>query len=177
MSAKVFIGISLDGYIADRDGGLNFLTDPPNPNNLDYGFVEFMLKIDGLVIGRKTFEAIRKSSPRWPFSKPTFVLSKTLKAAPEELKGKVEVFAGTPHEIVRAMKMKKSNRLYIDGGLVIRSFLDEDLIDEMTIIQMPVLLGGGTKLFGTLTSHMEFEHINTEIFQNGLIKTRYKRKH
>lgn len=177
MSVKVFIGISLDGYIADRNGGLNFLTDAPNPNNLDYGFVEFMLRIDGLVMGRKTFEAICKSSPKWPFSKPTYVLSKTLKEVPEKLKGKVEIFAGIPHEVIRAMKEKKATRLYIDGGKVIRSFLNEDLVDEMTLIQMPVLLGGGTQLFGSLSEHMEFEHINTEVFQNGLLKTRYRRKH
>ena len=177
MSVKVFIGISLDGYMADRDGGLNFLTDPPNPNNLDYGFVDFMLRIDGLVMGRKTFEAITKSSPKWPFSKPTFVLSKSLKEVPENLRGKVEIFAGIPHEVVRAMKMKKATRLYIDGGQVIRSFLSEDLVDEITLIQMPILLGGGTPLFGSLPKHMAFEHINTEVFQNGLLKTRYRRKH
>ncbi|WP_155159173.1 dihydrofolate reductase family protein [Sansalvadorimonas verongulae] len=176
MSVKIFIGISLDGYIADRDGGLNFLTDPPNPNNLDYGFMEFMLRIDGLVMGRKTFEAVLKSSPKWPFSKPTFVLSKTLKEVPENLEGRVDIFAGTPHEVVRAMKMKKLTRLYIDGGKVIRSFLSEDLVDEITLIQMPILLGGGTQLFGSLGAHMEFEHINTEVFQNGLLKSRYHRK-
>lgn len=58
MSNIVFIGTSLDGYIADREGKLDFLQSVTNPENIDFGFSDFMATIDALLMGRKTFEAV-----------------------------------------------------------------------------------------------------------------------
>ena len=56
MSNTVFIATSLDGYIADKDGGLDWLHSIPNPDNLDMGWVNFIDRIDALVMGQRTFD-------------------------------------------------------------------------------------------------------------------------
>ena len=83
MSNIVFIATSLDGYIADKDGGLDWLQSIPNPENLDMGYVELIDLIDALVMGRKTFEKVCSFDCDLPYSKPVLVLSKFMKSIPE----------------------------------------------------------------------------------------------
>lgn len=66
--------------------------------------------------------------------------------------------------------------LYIDGGTTIQSFLKEDLIDEMIITVLPILLGGGSPLFGELSQPMRFEHIKTEVMLNAMVQNHYRRR-
>jgi len=88
MPNVVYIATSLDGYIADANGSLDWLNTVPNPDSTDYGFADFMDGIDALVMGRKTFETVLGFGGDWPYSKPVFVLSSTLKALPETLQCK-----------------------------------------------------------------------------------------
>ena len=72
MLAGVFIGTSLDGYIARTDGALDFL--PPGGGE-PHGYAEFMATVDALVIGRKTYETVLDFD-EWPYgAKSVFVLS------------------------------------------------------------------------------------------------------
>ncbi|VFQ43243.1 dihydrofolate reductase family protein [Desulfoluna butyratoxydans] len=103
MSISVYIGISLDGYIADRDGGLDWLQSVPNPDNLDFGWGEFMGGIDAIVMGRRTFEAVCGFDCDWPYSKPVYVLSRTLKSLPKGYEGKAELVGGTLAEVVKTL--------------------------------------------------------------------------
>lgn len=176
MSNIVFIGTSLDGYIADREGKLDFLQSVPNPENIDFGFSNFMANIDALLMGRKTFETVYGFGGEWPYSKPVFVLSSSMTSVPDGLKDKVETVDGPLGEVVELLNQKGFTRLYIDGGEVIHSFLNEDMIDELIISQIPILLGGGTPLFGVLPKHLEFEHVGTEVLLNAIVQSRYKRK-
>ncbi|MDX2415667.1 MAG: dihydrofolate reductase family protein, partial [Bacteroidales bacterium] len=63
----------------------------------------------------------------------------------------------------------------IDGGSTIQSFLKEDLIDEIIITTIPILLGGGSPLFGELHKEMRFEHVKSEIFLDTRVQDHYKR--
>jgi len=92
------------------------------------------------------------------------------------LEDKVVLIQGTPEEIVFNLNAKGYKNLYIDGASVIQEFLKEDLIDEMIINKIPILLGGGTSLFGDLSEHIMFEHISTEILLNEMVMSHYKRK-
>ena len=85
---SVFIATSLDGYIADKNGGIDWLHSIPNPENDDMGYVEFNNEIDALVMGRTTFETVLGFDVEWPYDKPVFVLSNKLKEIPESHKGK-----------------------------------------------------------------------------------------
>lgn len=173
---SVFIAASLDGYIADKNGGINWLQSIPNPENDDMGFVEFTNGIDALVMGRITFETVIGFDVPWPYNKPVFVLSKKLKEIPKSHKNKAYLVKGTLTEILDQIHKKGHQRLYIDGGTTIRNFLKADFIDKMILTTIPILLGGGSSLFGELTNEMNFELIETKTFLNQITQRHYKRK-
>ena len=174
MANYIYIATTIDGFIADKDGGLAWLVEIPNPDNIDYGFADFMKKIDAVIMGRKTFEKVL-SFDKWPYSKKVFVLSNTLKEIPENLSGKVELISGELKQIITNLKKKGLNNLYIDGGKTIQSFLKQDLIDEMIITRVPILLGDGIPLFAYLDRPIKFQEMETEVFNNFLVKTCYRK--
>lgn len=176
MANIVFIATSLDGYIADREGGLDWLQSVPNPDNLDFGWAAFMDRIDAIVMGRNTFEKVCSFDCDWPYSKPVFVLSNSMSSMPEAYEGKAELIKGPLPEVLGSIALKGYQHLYIDGGVTVQSFLREDLIDEMIITLIPTLLGGGFPLFGELPQHMAFEHVKTEVFLDAMVQNHYRRR-
>jgi len=173
---KVFIATSLDGYIADKNGKIDWLHSVPNPGNDDMGYVEFINSMDALVMGRTTFETVCGFDVDWPYDKPVFVLSNKLKEIPESHKEKAFLVNGSLTEILDQIYEKGFNKLYIDGGTTIRNFLKEDLIDEMILTTIPILLGGGSPLFSELPKELEFELIKTKTYLNQVTQHHYKRK-
>lgn len=174
MKASVYIATSLDGFIATRDGGLEWLTTIPNPENSDFGFAAFLGKIDALVMGRNTFEKVL-SFDAWPYTQPVFVLSRSLPSLPSQIKGKAELVASDVDQLWVQLEQRGYQQLYIDGGQVIRSFLKQDLIDELFITQVPVLLGEGIPLFGDIGQVLAWRHVRTEVWAGGLVKNCYRR--
>ncbi len=172
---KVFIATSLDGYIADKNGGIDWLHAIPNPDNIDMGYGAFTSKIDALVMGRTTFETVCGFDMDWPYQKPVFVLSNSLANLPEEYKDKAELVKGPLTDILAKVHNKGYYNLYIDGGRTIQSFLKEDLIDEMTITIIPYLLGGGIPLFGALPEKLEFECVDSKIYLGKIVQNRFVR--
>ncbi|MGI9276141.1 MAG: dihydrofolate reductase family protein [Endozoicomonas sp.] len=175
MSNIVYIATSLDGYIADSDGGLDWLQTVPNPEHDDFGFAEFMAGIDALVMGRNTFDVVCGFGGEWPYPKPVFVLSSSLKEIPAEYKDKAELVCGSLKEVVESLRQRGFNNLYTDGGKTIQSFLQAGMIDEMIITRIPILLGGGIPLFGSLPEHMTFEHVGTKVLLDALVQSHYRR--
>lgn len=175
-SNRVFIGTSLDGYIADRHGGLEWLELVPNPDGLDLGYYAFMESIDALVMGRHSYETVLGFGIDWPYQKPVFVLSNSLSEVPQELVGKIEFIAGSLNEVLAKIHAKGFHHLYIDGGKTVQGFFQQDLIDEMIITQIPVLLGGGVPLFGELPAMLEFELIDSKVMLSHLVQRHYRRK-
>lgn len=176
MSNIVYIATSLDGYIADKDGGLDWLNSIPNPENLDFGWGNFMTRIDAIIMGRNTFEVVCNFDCEWPYTKPVFVLSNSLTSLPDEYNGKAELINGPLGDVLKTINGKGHTNLYIDGGVTIQGFLKEDLIDEMIITVIPILLGGGTPLFGELPKPIMFEHRKTEVLLNAMVQNHYRIK-
>jgi dihydrofolate reductase len=174
MANKVFVGTSLDGYIADRDNGLDFLEIVPNPDELDLGFFSFIEGVDAVLMGRKTFESVLSFDMPW-YAKPVFVFSSTLKKIPPHLKGKVEIVSDPLKDVVKVLTVQGLKDFYIDGGQLIQSFLAEDMIDELIITQVPVLIGGGTPLYSLLPKHLEFELVKSEVLLQALVQSHYRR--
>lgn len=172
----VFIATSLDGYIADKNGGIDWLNSIPNPDNDDMGYIKFSNEIDALVMGRTTFETVCGFDLDWPYHKPVFVLSNSLSDIPKTHKGKAFLVKGTLEEILDQIYEKGYDRLYIDGGTTIRNFLKADLIDEMIITTIPILLGGGSPLFSDLPNKLEFELVESKIYLNQITQHHYRRK-
>lgn len=170
----VYIATSIDGFIAKKDGGIDWLHELPNPTGSDYGYSDFMREIDSLVMGRNTFEKVL-SFGTWPYDKLVYVASTTLNEVPEELAGKVKFISGSPQEMVALINAEGYSRLYIDGGQLIQSFLAADIIDELIISRIPILLGSGISLFGELVEPLNYEHKETKVYDNTLVKSHYLR--
>lgn len=172
----VFIGRSLDGYIAGKNGELDWLDSVPNPDNVEMGFTDLMQEIDAIVMGRNSFEVVCGFDGPWFYTKPIFVLSNSLREIPEKYQDKASLTKGSPSEILNELHGKGFFKLYIDGGKTIQDFLKADLIDELRITTIPILLGGGFPLFGELQQPLMFEHIESKLFLNQLVQDCYKRK-
>ncbi len=176
MSNIVYIATSLDGYIADKEGKLDWLDEIPNPDKMDFGFADFIARTDAIVMGRNTFDTVINFDCEWPYTKPVFVLSHSLKSIPEKYAEKAELIYGSPTSVINRINQKGYYELYIDGGITIQNFLKENLIDEMIITTIPILLGGGSPLFGDLTNPIRFEHVKTDVLLNALIQSHYRKR-
>jgi len=174
MSNYVFVATSLDGFIADENGEIDWLIEVPNPDKNDYGYAELMKNTDALVMGRSTFEKVLTFG-EWFYTKPVFVLSNSLTKIPENLIGKVEIVKGDIQDVVKNLNQQGYKRLYIDGGKLIQGFLKEDLIDELIINKIPILLGKGIPLFGDIDQKLKFKHTKTEVFNDSLVMSYYSR--
>jgi len=170
MTVSVFIGASVDGFIARPDGALDFL--PPGGGE-PHGYDEFIASVDVLVIGRKTFETVL-AFPAWPYGQKRVVV---LSSRPIDLSavrgGVVEQMAGDPAEIVSKLASEGAHHLYVDGGMTIQRFLRAGLIQRIIITRVPVLIGEGIPLFGTLVHDIPLRHVATQHYPSGLVKTEY----
>jgi dihydrofolate reductase len=170
MKASVFIATSVDGYIARPDGALDWL--PPGHGE-EHGYDEFYASVDALVIGRKTFDVVT-AFPEWPYGpKPVIVLSTTLSKVDAPAGAACEVMSGTPSEIARRLAQRGFKHLYVDGGETIQGFLEAGLIQRIIITRIPVLLGSGIPLFGTLSRDIRLQHVATRSYASGLVQTEY----
>lgn len=174
---SIFIATSIDGYIADKDGKIDFLHSIPNPEHDDMGYADFMQRIDAIIMGRNTFETVCGFEIEWPYSKPVFVLSRSLKEIPSPHHKNAQLVQGELEEVLHKIHAQGYHQLYIDGGQCIQSFFQEDLIDEMIVTQIPVLLGGGIPLFGALPSSLGFRCIESKIFLDQVVQNRFIRSH
>ncbi len=174
MKTTVYIATSLDGFIARKDGNIDWMINIENPTNDDYGYADFTSTIDAIVMGRGTFEKVL-SFPSWPYEKRVFVLSTTLKDVPSNLEGKVNLLSLTPKDLLSHLSKEGYSSIYVDGGKTIQGFLKQDLIDELIVTKIPVLIGSGIPLFGHLDHDLGFQHMETKTYPNGLVKSHYKR--
>jgi len=174
ISGHVFIATSIDGFIARRDGGIDWL-EKYVVSGEDTGYGRFMDSVDGLVMGRGTFEKAM-SFDAWPFSKPVVVMSSTLSELdlPAGLAGKVRISRLSPDQLLAVLASEGWRRVYVDGGQVIRSFLAMGLIADMVLTRVPVLLGDGISLFGAMVDQIALRHVGTVAFASGLVQSKYE---
>jgi dihydrofolate reductase len=171
MQLSVFVGTSLDGFIARRNGAYDFL---PADGGEPHGYNEFMASIDALVIGRKTFETVL-ALPEWPYGDKQVVVLSTRPLDLSKLRGaRVEQMSGTPQEIHSQLSSRGFKHVYIDGGITVQGFLRAGLIQRITITRVPVLIGDGIPLFGSLPHDMQLRHIATQAYKSGLVKSEYE---
>ncbi len=171
MTVSVFVGTSVDGFIARSNGSFDFL---PADGGEPHGYDEFISSVDALVIGRNTFETVL-SLPAWPYGKKRVVV---LSSRPIDLsavrEGVVEQMAGSPTEIVARLAATGARHLYVDGGITIQKFLRAGLVQSITITRVPVLIGSGIPLFGALPRDLRLRHVGTRQYPSGLVKSEYQ---
>lgn len=171
MLVSVFIGASVDGFIARADDSLDWL---PEGGGEPHGYTEFMASVDVIVIGRKTFEKVLTLGPWHYGDKRVVILSNRQIDLSAAVGGVVEQMAGPPAEIVSRLAASGARHLYIDGGITIQGFLRAGLIQRLTITRVPVLIGDGIPLFGALPGDIRLRHIETTHYPSGLVKTEYQ---
>ena len=175
MRISVYIATSLDGYIARPNGDIEWLERLGNPGESeDYGYGAFMNSVDCLVIGRNTFEKVL-SFPKWPYeNKRIIVLSSSLKDVPEQVRDKVELHSGDALDLASRLEAEGCTRIYVDGGKTIQSFLREGLITDIILTRVPILIGEGLPLFGSLPNDVLLQHVKTESFASGFVQSTYE---
>jgi dihydrofolate reductase len=170
MTISVFVGTSLDGFIARPNGDLDFL--PPGGGE-PHGYDEFIASVDAIVIGRKTFETVLTLGP-WPYGKKRVVV---LSSRPVDLSAAagsdVEQMAGSPAQIVAHLAATGAHHLYVDGGITVQQFLRAGLIQRLIVTRVPVLIGSGIPLFGTLPHDIQLRHVGTRQYPSGLVSSEY----
>ena len=173
MTVSVFVGASVDGFIARPNGDLDWL--PPDGGE-PHGYDEFIGSVDAIVIGRKTFDSVL-GFEAWPYGpKRVVVLSNRHLdlSRVQGLGGVVEQMAGTPSEIVARLIATGVSHAYVDGGLTIQGFLRAGLIQRLVITRVPVLIGEGIPLFGPLLHDVRLRHLSTRHFPSGLVQSEYE---
>lgn len=171
MAVTVFVGASVDGFIARQNHDLDWL---PEGGGEPHGYEEFLAGVDALVIGRNTFEKVLTFDP-WPYgSKRVVVLSSKPLDLSKVAGGKVEQMSGPPSDIVARLAASGASDLYVDGGLTIQRFLRAGLVQRLIITRVPVLIGTGIPLFGPLPQDVRLAHIATRHFPSGLVQSEYQ---
>jgi dihydrofolate reductase len=171
MKASIFIGTSLDGFIARPNGSFDFL---PEGGGEPHGYNEFIATVDAIVMGRNTFETVLPMKP-WPYGdKRVVVLSSRTIDFSNAVEAKVEQMSGSPAEIVAQLTATGATHLYIDGGITIQRFLRAGLIQRLIITRVPVLIGEGIPLFSTLPHDIHLRHIATKSYPSGLVSSEYE---
>jgi dihydrofolate reductase len=176
--ARVFIATSLDGFIARPDGSLDWLmqAQATAPAGEDFGYAKFMVGIDALVMGRKTFETVLGFDP-WPYpGRAVHVMSRSSAVRiPEALAPLVRQTSQSPADLLQQLAQTGARRAYLDGGELIQAFLSADLVDRMTITTVPVLLGSGRRLFGPLPADRAWTIDGVRHWDNGFVQANYSR--
>ena len=171
MRVSVFVGTSVDGFIARPNGEFDFL---PAGGGEPHGYDEFIATVDAIVIGRKTFETVLTLGA-WPYgAKRVVVLSSRPVDLSVAVGGVVEQMAGPPMEIVSRLAASGVQHVYVDGGITIQGFLRAGLVQRLVITQVPVLIGEGIPLFGTLPHDVRLNHVTTRHYPSGLVQSEYQ---
>lgn len=173
MTVSVFVGTSVDGFLARTNGDFDFL---PEGGGEPHGYDEFMASVDALVIGRNTYEKVLTLGGPWAYGKKRVAV---LSSRPVDLSaalargGVVEQMGGTPDEVVARLAATGARHLYVDGGNTIQRFLNAGLVDRLIITRVPVLIGQGISLFGALPHDVKLRHVATRQYASGLVQSEY----
>lgn len=176
-TGSVFLGMSVDGFIARLDHDLSWLTGdadvggaPDDGEGGDFGFAEFVSGIDALVMGRSTYDVIAPMA-EWPYQgRPVHVLSSSLA---EGADARIVVHRSFD-EAVQALTDAGYRRVYVDGGRTVHQFLTAGLVDELTLSRVPVLIGTGHTPFGEFPADIPLEHVRTQAFSGGMVQSTYR---
>ncbi|CAI0887775.1 dihydrofolate reductase family protein [Serratia grimesii] len=174
VTAHVFIATSLDGFIARQDGSIDWLLQRDTSAE-DHGFNAFIADKDMILMGRGTYEKVL-TFDSWPYDLPVLVLSKQLanEPVPLALEGKVRFSNLTPKHALEQLATQNVHHAYVDGGQLIQSFLREGLVSDMMITKVPVLLGSGRPLFGSLQHDIDLKLLSSRSFPSGLVQSHYQ---
>ena len=173
MQGSVYVAISLDGFIARRDGNLDWLMSA-DPGEGDFGFDEFLSSVDALAMGRNTFDFVLGAG-EWPYGeKPVFVMTHRDLDLPVGFPGRVETFAGSPETFAIECDRRGIEKVYVDGGETVQAFIRAGLVTRIVTTRLPTLIGSGIPLFGPVDEDVNLRLVESRAFENGWIQDEYE---
>lgn len=174
MNRKVilYIATSLDGYIAQPNDDLSFLSMVDQEGE-DYGYADFIKSVDAVIVGRKTYDKVISMGFDFPHAdKDTYVITRS----PRQNVGSVKFYTGSIKTLVDKLKSAQGKNIFCDGGAeIVNELLKNNLIDEFIISIIPILVGSGTKLFMDGRPEQELQLVSVKSFEKGLTQLHYKR--
>lgn len=174
MQTSVYVGISVDGYIARPDGAVDFLDHHAAPDS-DLGFAAFLASVDVLVMGRNTFDFVLNAGVDWPYGGVlVVVLTHRSLELPPEFAGNVETSDLSPRGMVDHLSERGFRHAYIDGGQTVRDFLIAGLVDRLILTTVPDLIGQGVSLFPALEADIRLELVSSVSEPNGFVQSTYQ---
>lgn len=172
---SIFIAMSLDGFIATTNGSIDWL----DKSNLkvhvgeDFGYTTFLESTDNFIIGRNIYQTVLKFD-NWPYKeKRIIVLTRSKIIIPTKLTIIVTIFNNNLKELLKRLTDQGYKHIYVDGGITIQNFLSLGLIDELTITIIPLLIGKGKSLFGSLPTDINLMHSKTTTYDFGYVQLKY----
>ena len=173
-NGNVFMASSLDGFVARQNNSLDWLMKYGVDEN-DNSFKEFTKKMNALVMGSGTFKTVI-GFDHWPYEMHTYVMSRTLTQndVPEPLQNKVTVKSLNPKELMKFLYEKGIIEVYVDGGKLVQSFISSGLINEITLTQIPILIGKGKRLFGEIENDIDLELTNSKQMKFGFVQNTFR---
>ncbi len=172
---KVFIAMSIDGFIAREDHSLDWLDVFSSAGQADYGYERFIQSVGTLVMGRHTYEAILAAGVEWPYGRcDTFVLTHRVDYPVRT--PRTQLLNHFEDTVVRSLRRKATGNIWVvGGGGIIARLLTANQVDELLISVMPLVLGSGIRLFPGSGTTLPFDFVDVTRFNNGVLNLKYRR--
>ena len=171
----LFIAMSLDGYIADPHGGIEWLEGQESGANDMESYEAFVQNVDTVIMGANTYRQIvtELSPDEWVYSDFTsYVVTHT----PKESTDKIRFTEEDPCQLVTRPKQETGKNIWICGGAsVVKQLMKADLIEQYYINVIPTILGNGIRLFDTFEKEKKLKLIKTRSY-NGITDLVYERR-
>jgi dihydrofolate reductase len=171
---KVYTAVSLDGYIATREGKIEWLTGFPNPEGTDYGYTEFLATIDTTLMGNNTYKDVLTLSETYPYpDKNNYVFTRDSTQKNTEF---VQFISRDITAFVAELKKETGKDIWLAGGGQLNgALLQADLIDEMILHVIPVVLGDGLPLFGGIPMEKVCRLTAAKTYSSSVLELHYAR--
>lgn len=170
----LYIASSIDGRIAEPDGGIEWLSEFPITEEMNYGYKEFMASIDTIIMGGRSWRELSNMDVMGTYAdKQVYVISRNNCGDNEN----VNFITENAVEQITNLRNESGKDIWLfGGGELVSMLLASDLVNEMQIAYIPVILGEGIPLFPKQSKESKWELVETKTFQNGVLKVTYRRE-
>lgn len=166
------MAVSLDGYIASKDGDMAWLNNSMSRNE-DCGFSETMKRTGAYIMRANTYRESVSSGMGGGDTTKSYVV--THDAQSDKTSKSVEFYSGDLSELVKKAKGETDKDICLfEGADIINQFIDEDLVDELGIAVVPVLLGDGVPLHRKLKAFKKLKPVECKKFDSGIVIVKYE---